>query len=308
MKFKEICESIKSGLISLEYAGHRTNNDPKEFLRHYEYIVSMANGAGDGKWELRGRSLKSANDQMRNHFQRKLDLEVEPENLWDLHSVLADRTFCRGCGRSLGWVLSGNQLQLRSYWNGDDTVSLPKDSFCEFMNPAPIKGEIKVSSRLIIANYFEGIRDEPQDKEHDPEWSLNHIAGCKRITEYKASKNVAYGQMGNMGIGIYVNKAKTSIIIGPGYHPAEEGDCTEKEYKAVIKKPVFEGHKLAGKLSLAVWRWEAADTNTIPESCLKTLGSDYVGIDVPYGLWIFEHYYETKSNPNPFLYSHLKLK
>lgn len=305
MKVSEICELVRSGEIVLDYAGHHVNATVERFLANHDRNLSMAAGANDGKWSNdRNEPVEEVNASMREHYQRKLDWNVEQEETFEM---MGEREYCFGCGESIKWVLTGNKLQLREVIVKDKKAKFgarehiyPVDYVCEFHEPQPTKGQIKVSSRLLFANFFRGIEDAPKDKKYSEEYSLNSLAGRKRITKYKAKHNVAYGQMGNMSIGIYVNQEKDSILVGPNCHPAEyEEHESEEEYETALKASLFNGYELAGGICLDVWRWEATDLNTIGKKNYSKLvkENEYRGIvelDVPYGLWEFEHMYDSK--------------
>lgn len=317
LTIREIAEAVRAGTMALELAGHQTNDTKKSFLAEYDDNVANANGKNDGKWSDSSAEVDAG---MREFFQHKLDFVVDQDAPL---TIMFDRSSCFGCGKRLQWVLTGDKLQLRNYWQanpnerrgrGGEMVNYPVDYVCPFATPQPTKGEIKVTSRLLFANFFLEVEDSQEDEKHSEDWSLNNLAGRKRITEYKAERNVAYGQMGNMSIGIYINEAKDSIIVGPKYHPAEDEDYdTDEEYEKAMALPVFPGYELIGGICLDVWRWEATDLNTIGAENYDKVAERHgnrgmVEIDVPHGVWSFEHYYDTKSNANKYIYAKLDLK
>ena len=317
MNVQQICEAIRAGTITLNMAGHRVNGDTERFLKHYDDYVSLAAGSNDGKWSNRQDEPTDLVDtRMREFHQQRLDRNVEQE----AHiGSFTDGEYCFGCGEKLNWSLTGDTLQLRSHWmlvegkRFGDFVNYPANYVCPFAVPRPTTGEIYISSRLIFANYFRHIEDAPEADKHSDEWSLNNEAGRLRITNYKAARNVAYGQMGNMSIGVYVNKAKDSIIIGPAYHPAEYGEFdSDAEYKAACDLPVFPDHELVETISLAVWRWEAADLNTIGQAGYDQARKDSDGmveLDVQHGIWTFEHRYRViRDDAHDHMYARLTLK
>lgn len=318
MKVREIAEAVRRGEIGLEYAGHHVNATKERFLQRFDEAIANANGANDGQWNKSGES-KVTDQDMREHFRVPLEREVEQEESFSL-SFCADGESCFGCGVKVKWVLTGDKLQLREHFVCDpgdfrgEFENYPADYVCPFATPQPTKGEIRVASKLIFANFFRGYEDSPEDVKWSDEWSLCNMAGRKRITEFKVAQNIAYGQMGNMSIGIYVNKAKDSIIVGPCYHPAEMGEYeSDAEFEEACKKEVFPGYKQMKKtISLAVWRWEATDFNTLGQEKYDALKNeeymDMVELKVPHGIWSFEHYYDTRSHENEYLYALLQLK
>lgn len=312
MKVKEICELVDQGKITIDYSGHRVNSIKKRLIKNYRSNLEIANGGNDGKWETReGESIEKINADMREHYQSHLNKEINQED--SLRYSNTGEYYCFGCGKTFHLTLTGDKLQLRNHVVHDDKfkfgvdfVNYPPEYVCEFSKPQPNFGQITVNSQLVIANYFLCVEDAPEDLKYSSEWSLNCLSGRKKITEYKAGHNIAYGQMGNTSIGIYVNKNKDSIIIGPNYHPAElDEDSSEED----CSQPLYEGYGLFGEICLEVWRWEATELNTLngeePEACVK--------IDVPHGIWTFQHNYDTyvnneKEEEIKYIYARLDLK
>jgi hypothetical protein len=315
MTFREIAEAIRSGKMVLDFAGHRVNVTQEAFLKNYDELVALSKGKNDGKWiNRKGEPVEKVDAQMRDHYQRQLDIEYNQEE-W----LLLVGGYCFGCGEDLQWTLTGNKLQLRGHYEeipgsmAGDFVNYPADYVCPFVKPQPTQGQIKITSCLVFANFFRDFDDSPKEHEHSREWSLSSLAGRKRITEHKAGLNVAFGGMGNMSIGIYINQTKDSIIVGPAFHPAEgENFDTEEEYREAVSKPTFPGYRLLDKICLDVWRWEATDLDTIGPNNYDKLVEDHkyrglVKIEVPHGIWEFRHFYDTRTHANKSLYAELKL-
>jgi hypothetical protein len=291
MKIREICELVKEGKITLNEAGHSTNLNLKRFIDCYNDHIEKENGKYDGKWN------GVTDEVMREHFKHTLDREVEQEDSLTFFS----EQYCFGCGQRLKLVLTGDKLQLRQYFEYNKEyptksqfLNHPIDYVCPFSEIKPFTGEINVSSDLVFANYFDDCNfgDAPEGKQYSDEWSLNCVAGRYRIAEYKAKQNIAYGQMSNMSIGIYVNKDRDSVIVGPAYHPADYEEYeSDEEYQKAASKPVFPGYKQVNKnIDLTVWRWEAADFKTIKESYKK---DEMIRLKVKHGTWLFQHNYDT---------------
>lgn len=323
MKVREILEAVRGGEIVLDFAGHQVNATKERLLEEFDEVIGLSNGYGDGTWgEPRSdETLEIVNLKMREHYKDLLDHEVEQEGIVVL-SFCSDGAFCFGCGKKIKWVLTGNKIQLRNYFTRDEVsfkgkhVNHAADYVCPYAKHKPTKGEINVASKLIFVNFFKAFEDDtPNGQKYASEYSLNHSAGRRRITEFKAqNQNIVYGQMGNMSVGIYVNEAKDSIIVGPAYHPAETEEYeSEKDFKKAIKEPIFLGYKMKRQtISLSVWRWEATDLKTLGKENYDALKAeeymDRVEVNVPHGIWEFEHYYDTQSHENKHLYSLLKLK
>lgn len=315
MKTREIMEKLKSGEITLDFAGHRMYCNLNYMLEQYQHYLDMSQGKGDGTW---GEDVKD--ERMRNFYSAKLDFEVKD----DEPLIIFDSVPCSNCAESLRWVLMGNKLQLRNHivveMNGFGGVrihfeNLPPEYVCEYSTPRPLTGEIQVQSPLVFANFFREFEDSPQEFKWADEWSLCNLKGQTKITKYKEEQNVAFGQMGNMSIGIYLHENKKSIIVGPHYNPAENGEFeSEEEYEAICNKPLFEGYEKVGEICLDVWRWEATDWKTLTAIGVTEKGLQeeheyrgFVELDVPHGTWKFEHYYESMYKDDMLIYSRFDL-
>lgn len=319
MKYREMMEKVRAGEITVELAGHCVNGKKAKMLKDYDRMVAQSNGSMDGKWNYdKGENKAETDKRMRDHVRMKLDMEaIEDEMLF----MSGDSETCFGCGERLHWVLTGDKLQLRSWFDPEykrpnskfvgDWVNYPLDFVCPYATPKPTSGQINVSSRLIFANFFrlkdDGVLDCPKEEEHTQKWSLNHSAGIANITKYKSEhQNVAYGQMGNMSVGIFAHPNKKSIIVGNAYQ-----DENDEENKVDY---LINGHKFLGRISLDVWRWEATDFNTLGEKTYKEVVKEnkkyrgMVEVEVEHGVWLFECYYETRTSADENIYAHLWLQ
>ncbi len=321
MKFREVAERVKSGEITLDECGHRTNATVERFVERYEQTLANSNGASDGKWNMDRRNgvktIEEVNADMRDFYKRRLDNDCEDEKTsYCSFSCLGDGEYCFGCGEQLQWVLSGNKLMLKQYFDGNDLAIAPE---CEYAVIKPFTGSIQIQSRMIFANFFPG-EDEPEGKRYSDEWSLNCLHGRKNIMDFKSKNlNVAYGQMGNMSIGIFVHPSKESIIIGDqnvGEHRSEGMTDAEWEASDFDELSVIEDHKLIGRIGLDVWRWEATDVKTLGDNYQQVLDNfrercqEVVEVDAAHGTWDFEHFYEMfrmSDDYNP-IYARLQLR
>ena len=315
MKFSEIAEKVKNGTIVFDTCGHSFSRSFKEqFVDRYERDLASANGSNDGNWKERdGLSAEETDKRMRDFYQCILDFEADKDEPISYHY---DGDYCYGCGETLKWILNGDILTPRYFYNHKkkDFNIHPIDYRCLFEAPRPTTGEIEVGSTLVFANFFQWVEDAPEGKKYSLDYDLCSIRGLENITKYKCAHNIAYGQMSNMSIGIYVNSTKDSIIIGPAYHPAESKEFeSEEEYCAALDKPVFEGYELVGTVCCDVWRWEATDANTIGEEGEKELAKRFrynkpIRLDVKHGIWQFEHYFENLKDDDRYCYSKFTLK
>lgn len=330
MNLYEINTRIKSGEITFDPCGHTIGES--RFARILEETIADANGASDGLWSLKTyETIEETNANMRSHFHSILSHNYEENDVVNI--VRCEDEQCFGCGENLRWVLNGDKLTLRHYFNPNkvsdkkrifssigDWESFPLDYKCPYENPKPFIGEIQVNSRLIFVNTFSHVKSYPDGVfSRSPEWCINYLRGRENVTKYKCNQNVASGHMGNMSIGIYLNENKDSIIIGPAYNPIElelelDESISDEEFEEAISKSFFEGYEMAGKISLEVWKWEASDFNTIGETNYIQAKEDnkYCGmveLDVKHGIWGFEHYFHTiKEDYENYCYSKFSLK
>jgi hypothetical protein len=314
MKVSEIAEAIRNGEMTLDLAGHRINHSTEDFLECYDDILAVTNGSYDGQWDISDNSpVDAVNERMRKHFKQRIDREVEQDRCI---TSMNDGETCFGCGEQLMWTLTGNKLQLRGIKNENlyrKNDNHPVDYCCPFHDPKANTLQIKIDSTLIFANFFRKFPDcLPEDK-HTKKWSLNHLAGRRKVSEFKAKQNVANGQMSNMSIGIYVNENKDSIIVGPNFHPAEYKEFdSDEEQEAAVNTPLFPGYKQVGEISLEMWRWEATDLNTLTQEEFENVkkNSDVVEVEAKHGTWNFQHFYDTPEveDEKSYIYSRLDLK
>lgn len=303
MNVREICERLRSGTIKLNYAGHRYGVTKELLLERYDDNVALSNGSNDGKWgriKDEPENVDQINADMREFYTRYLDREIGQEDTlrW---SNLHDHRVCFNCGQSLHWTLTGDELVLRNYFEEDpkhkrgyEWVNHPIGYTCPLADPKPYTGEITVTSPLVITNFFR-MDDTPEGQNYGEEYSLETIIGRMRRADFKAkNQNVAYGQMSNMSIAVYVNDSKDSIIIGPSYHPAEFGDYeTDEEWERAMSVELFPGYTKLETICLDVWRWEATDLNTLQRHNIELdEDRDSVVIDAPHGVWKFQHNYD----------------
>jgi hypothetical protein len=315
MKFREICEHVKAGRWRLDFCGHRCNGNRRQFVEGYEEDVAYAAGANDGNWQpdKDGKRTQAEIDAgMREFYQRRLDVECQPGEM--IYSFVCPEEYCFGCGKRLHWVVGKNRLRLQGYWDRQKNDHVIAKGRCPYAKPQPTTGVITVRSRLIFANFFPSIEDSDEKDKYTDDWSLNCLHGRANITRYKAEHNIAYGQMGNMSCGVFVNDARTSIILGDPYiadrlmEDMGEAEQDAADYDALS---VIEGHHLVGKISLRVWRWEATDFETIKDSYQDMLGvqdDPPVELEVPHGSWEFVHYYDTEIGGEGCVYARLRLK
>lgn len=292
MKMREIYESLKKGTISIDARGHYIYSDlTGRLLEDYKNSLDGSLGVKDNGWTIRPdetRTMEQINADMREFYRRQLDRVIEPNE-----SVCHERDLeCFGCGERLGLIYENDKLVLREFWNENKVIvrggretkgyfdTYPVDYRCPYEKLNPFTGEIKVTSPLVFVNFFRSVEDAPEDKKYTSKWSLNNMVGRDNITKHLAKQNVAYGQMSNMSIGVFLNDARDSVIIGSRYNN-DSNDVEE-----------INGHKIIGTISLAMWRWEASDLATVQHEieALKKEQDVIIIDEIKHGVWDFTHY------------------
>ena len=308
MRVSDIMEAIRAGTMTCDTAGHVTNFEPSRLLEAYDRQIALASGSNDGKWrsaaekDMTAEEEADLNKRMREHYQHMLNEDLKQEDTL-MFLRLGEPLYCFGCGERLQWVVTDDKLMLRHHTIADPTarfgikfVNYPADYRCAFENPQPMCGEIKVTSNLIIANFFRSIEDAPAGKEHSDEFDLNSLAGRANILAYKAEYNVAYGQLFGGNLSVYTNEARDSVIIGHYGHPADYISYpSPAEYRKAKEQAIFPGYKEIGSVDLTVRRWEATDVATIDaeyEELINNNEREHVELSVPHGVWKFQHNYD----------------
>jgi len=306
MRFQDIAVKVKNGDITFDFYGHDVSFFRECFEDYFDDLVKYAGGFGDGKWQSNiNKTVEEVNHLMREYYQRKLDHEINEGDI-----IITDSSEkCHGCGEMLYLMLGSDKLILCGFYDNKINDFNKQQNRCPYENHKSFVGEIKITSKLIFANFFKNVDDTPDCCKYENDWSLNTLIGRNNITNYKCTKNVAFGQMSNMSIGIYVNDNRDSIIVGPSTHPCEYEDYeSDEDYIAACSNPVFDGYKLVGHITLDIWRWEATDINTIGEENYHQLVDDnkcrgLVEIDVQHGIWKFEHFYDGIKDDKDYCYS-----
>lgn len=181
------------------------------------------------------------------------------------------------------------------------------------------------SGELVIKNFFntDEIYKLPKDEEYKGA-SIQSILGRNKLMQYLASKNVGYGQMGNMSVGVYIKD--DDIIIGNSYvedriidleATIEELESDDKElddYKEELKDAyafsnLIKEYKCLGTISLSVWRWMCIDKSILDSYNEPLVIDEYdraVVANVTAGQYQIEHYYDFPENGD-YIYSRINL-
>lgn len=269
LNIEQIRDGLLAGIINIDLAGHRSHAE--EYLRKnlIERLTQLIEYCYEKKDE------------------RKLDwfdFEMRRLEVGEHIGIFPMETYCFECGCELPYVLKdANTITLGLTYEQKDNHET--DNTC----PMKDKGksfsfDIRVDSgKLVFANYFDDRRTdaqgnkteifEPEDR-YARKFSLNCALGRMNLTKHYAEQhNIAYAQMGNMSICIFVNKTRDSIIIG---------DTEPRSIK---------GHKSVGSISLSVWRWMAADPAVLEKHGI-VLDEDSIVLDVANGVYRVTNYYE----------------
>lgn len=273
MKMSEICQGVIDGTIEIDCCGHRCNDPKEKLLDWFSHTTEYANGNGDA--------------DTRACYQCELDNEPGPDQPLSLFQM---ENYCFSCGKRLKLIYRGGKLELRHWYDPDAPNKrwgkgnhAIQESQCEFENDPPYGGEIEIKSSLVIGCFFVGLEDDcPEDEQYGDKYDLNCHGGRMARSKWKLeNQKVAYGQMTNTSIGIYVNTEGTSVIIGPAW----------------LDDTRIQDHELVGTVSLSVWRWEASDKDNLGEHYQKTIDAEHVDnpvdIKVVPGTWKYTHYFRS---------------
>lgn len=235
-----------------------------------------------------------------------LDMDIAPGYVFP-HS---QENYCFNCGKRLGIVFDGSKLLVSASFDSGSLRFVPGGR-CKYECVLPFVGNLETSGTLVFTNFFR-CGDTPAGKEYTEKFDLNCVAGCRNIMKHKLSTyGIAYGQMGNMSVGVYVNDACDSIIIGdPWVYDRRVDSMTEEEFALCDKNSLsdIEGHKTVGSICLGVWRFEAGDKKNLGElySELVARNSERIEVDCVPGTWGFTHFYDVTNECGP-IYSRFKL-
>lgn len=181
------------------------------------------------------------------------------------------------------------------------------------------------TGNLIFQNFF-NTKELYEDVENEyKRSSINSILGRNYLMQYLSTKNVGYGQMGNMGVAIYSNENDEIIVADSyiedfilDYEYYDENDkdnednedyfdvSTYKKKKEFLKYCEDNNFKRFGDISLDVWRWMCADKSVL-EFHNELPNKNCISLNVQSGNWQIEHYYDFDHKDEDIVYSRLKL-
>lgn len=199
---------------------------------------------------------------------------------------------CHYCGKVLNMVYLGDNKiimvdsKIAKQHSEDGSLSDYIHTLCPMIdnvNKEYLEANIYVKNgQLVFDNCFKNslINDFDKDKRYKDDTNICYINGRNNLMQHLASRNVGYGQTGNMSVGVFVSEDRKTILIA--------------HYDAEI-----EGYKKVGEISCDIWRWQCADTSVL-EKYGETIDEDFMDdnivIDVPKGEWNIKHYYDFMSD------------
>ena len=270
LNIEQVRDGLRDGTIDIDFASHRGNGEEYQRKQLVECLTRWIEHCYEKKAE-RGQDF--------------FDFVMYPIEAGEKLGIIGGvEMYCFECGRNLPYVLKDSKtISLGLTWEQEKNNEM--DNTC----PMKDKGksfsfEIKVTSgKLVFANYFDDRKTddqgnkveifEPEDRWSD-KWSLNSALGRMNITRHYAEQhNIAYAQMGNMSIAVFVNKAHDGIIIG------------DTERRRIQK------HTYVDEISLSVWRWMATDLAVLEKHGIAP-GEESIVLDVPNGIYRVTNYYE----------------
>jgi len=322
----QIVDGLKNGSIKISSKKHNLVTFDHNQSKADDYFKKEIIERLESAIERYEKSAKThEKESFREYCKILLERPYEYGEYIDAGGVVSVNCWdCGGSGELYVILTYANTLSFMSskeYWdNAEKTPKKyeyrPKESDindCElskFNITDKMVAEIDVpTGDLIVTNFFK--KKELYEEKTEKYRSINSIIGRYSLMQELASRNVGYGQMGNMSVDVYKKDDGTEIIIGDAYGYDEERG--EFEYE-------FDGFTKLGHISLSVWRWMCADKKVLddhnevipddltPDSETEMDYKDYVWVKVKPGKWVIEHYYDIQGDRKDGIYSKLYLK
>ena len=327
----EILKGLNNGSITINFNGHCDVNRvgykklSKEFINDFDEFVihelKYANGAGDNTWgsfkdeDATPEGQAKVNADMRDFYNK----EIMSDHGLRFKFFDWNGRSCWNCGKRIFCYINNDKREVlvaTTYKSG----LLKDEKVCEFTNPQPFQGEIDLST-VVVVNYFKEDCDRLENDVEDyyGDYSLNCLAGRQRTAKWMLdNQKRAYGQMGNMSIGVYLSKTKDHIIISSAYLEDHEDSYYSTPESIEQAKHILANYDYKGCISLCVWRYEVADIKNITltnedievykENHKKGYMSDHIVFDVTPGKYLFTHYYDLRTDATePLIYGEFKL-
>ena len=321
MNLKEIIARLQSGEMKVDTRGHNSTFTKKgasakyiiesveDRLEHLKGVITKCRL--DGEFDMAERFEGRINDNV--PFGSYIEsIEVYCFDCGDnLYVIPMNENLLTVCGSSDYWkILKASKEQYGFTFK--EVTEIPQCGFDKRDNKESIVTEIEVpSGQMVFANYF----NKKEIYESPKYSSINSIMGRVDLANYLATKNVGYGQMGNMSVTIFLKDDGSEIIVGDNYRYVydEETDTEDEIYYE------FEGFTQIASISLGVWRWMCADHQILTEHEETELAdfepteptedySDTVMVEVKKGTWVIEHFYDIQGEREDGIYSRLSIK
>jgi hypothetical protein len=286
---QEIYDKVKSGEITIDYRGHGPNDLKYMFEREEKnFKEDLVNGNEE--------RIKNAKDNL----SRRTEIG---KWIWGGHCGSGQ---CFLCDHHINYVLKDEKtigiITSDSRWDLVEGKKLTEEHLlkCEGEELSKTKcltAEIQApTGQIAIQNYFdtEEIYELPKEVRYERP-TINCLLGRDRLMQYLASKDVGYGQMGNMSIYIYANSEEILVI-------DENDERPNKKLKVYLKQGKY---KKLGEISLRVWRWMCADVSVLEKYGEKP--KDIVATVQP-GTYIVEHFAHSLRRKALPIYSRIRLK
>jgi len=316
MTIVELSEGLENGSITLDLKGHCVNPVLDNIKNTVEDLIDSIKEFKSGK-AIDPTTKKPYSKADVEMFIKYYTVDLE-RNYQSGHRVRECEHYCFDCGQYLELLIVDEKtvtLVDRVFYSDERRKNQQKDKIfsldialvtdCaikKFRDAGKLVSEINVpTGDLIFTNYF--------TKEELYTMPNNCITGRNNLMQYLATKNIGYGQMGNMSVSVYVKNTGDEIIIGSEYD--YDGD-----YENYVE---HEGFKNIGDISLSVWRWMCGDLQVLKDNGEKLPTNleinkkidddykDYIWTKVTPGTWVIEHFYDF-SKRNNIIYSKLYLK
>lgn len=339
MKLQDVIDGLKEGTITI-MGSHYTNPLINKLEREVEHLRDMIKEFTQKIKDNEPETRENQHQGMLDWYTRDLNDDLEFGD-----DLLRTENYCFDCDENLRVVLIDEKTiaysdyehfySIVSERRGDGRKFLISDvkpcSCGDLRKRSKMVSRIEVpTGELVFSNFF---RAKELYCDPDNEWGkpgINSILGRDALMQNLATRNVGYGQMGNMSADICSN-GKDEIYVCNTYpvardnakyyedHPERFDKMSEKEkimfYKDLEdsenleKKFESEGFINHGNVSMSVWRWQCADKSVLDshEEDLEALEKDYVDVvtlKVDPGTWEIEHYYDFPENGN-VIYSKL---
>lgn len=191
-----------------------------------------------------------------------------------------------------------NKLLFVQYDYKEKTVNSSK---CEYEYESAINYEIQIFDTFVFENFFNYSEDYPENEPHKKysnEYSLGTHFGQINISKIHASRNVAFGQMGNTSIEVYVNNNKDEILV------VEEKYIWDEDQGEFAAEDLLEevGYKKVGSIGLTVWRWMAGNKSDLEKyeysspKYNKRYDNPVEVKDIKHGIWEVTHFFGTNDH------------